>query len=77
MGGQGILHSYTVHHHPPLPGFNMPHPVGIVTLDEGVRFLGALDAIALDRLAIGMQLQAEFLRRGAVASVRFRAARAA
>jgi uncharacterized OB-fold protein len=49
----------------------MPHPVGVVTLDEGVRFVGALDAIPLETLAIGLRVRAEFLRRGAVASLRF------
>jgi uncharacterized protein len=74
MSGAGTLHSYTVHYHPPMPGFDLPHPVGVVSLDEGIRFLGGLDAIRLDALAIGIRVQAEFFRRGAVASLRFRQA---
>jgi uncharacterized OB-fold protein len=69
--GRGTLFSYTVHHHPPLPGFATPHPVGIVELAEGVRLVGALDSLALDEIAIGMALEVEFLRRGEVASYRF------
>lgn len=71
-GGGGTLFSYTVHHHPPLPGFPVPHPIGVVALDEGVHLVGAMDAVPLDEIAIGMPLEAEFVRRGEVASYRFR-----
>jgi uncharacterized OB-fold protein len=70
--GTGTLFSYTVHHHPPLPGFDTPHPVGLIELDEGVRVVAGLDTIPLDRITIGMTVAAEFIRRGEVASVRFR-----
>lgn len=70
--GEGTLFSYTVHHHPPLPGFPVPHPIGIVALTEGVHLVGALDSVPLEEIAIGMPLEAEFLRRGEVASYRFR-----
>jgi uncharacterized OB-fold protein len=70
--GTGTLFSYTVHHHPPLPGFDTPHPVGLIELDEGVRVVGGLEAIPLNRITIGMPVAAEFIRRGEVASVRFR-----
>ena len=70
--GTGTLFSYTVHYHPPLPGFATPHPVGVIDLDEGVRVVAGLEAIPLDRIKIGMSVAAEFIRRGEVASVRFR-----
>jgi uncharacterized OB-fold protein len=72
--GKGVLYSYTVHHHPPLPGFDTPHPVGLVQLAEGVRVVGGLETIALDRIAIGMPLEVEFCRRGEVAGYRYREA---
>jgi uncharacterized OB-fold protein len=72
--GRGVLFSYTVHHHPPLPGFETPHPVGLVELAEGVRVVGGLDGTPIDRIEIGMPLEVEFLRRGDVASYRFREA---
>jgi uncharacterized OB-fold protein len=72
--GRGRLFSYTVHHHPPLPGFEMPHPIGLVDLDEGVRMLAAMDGVAPENIAIGMALEAEFIRRGAMATFRFREA---
>jgi uncharacterized OB-fold protein len=71
MSGNGTVFSYTVHHHPPIPGFNLPHPVGVIELDEGIRFTAGLDAVPLNELRIGLRVKAEFLRRGRVASVRF------
>jgi uncharacterized protein len=70
--GEGKLYSYTVHHHPPLPGFETPHPIGVVELTEGVRLLGGMDGTPLAEIEIGMPLEIEFLRRGEVASFRFR-----
>ncbi len=74
MSGAGTIFSYTIHHHPPIPGFSMPHPVGVVALDEGVRLVAGLDAIPREYLEIGLRVEAEFLRRGEMASVRFRRA---
>ena len=70
--GRGALFSYTVHHHPPLPGFDMPHPIGVVSLAESVHLVGGLDGVPIEEIVIGMPLEAEFLRRGEVASFRFR-----
>jgi 3-oxo-4,17-pregnadiene-20-carboxyl-CoA hydratase alpha subunit len=72
LKGGGVLFSYTVHHHPPLPGFQMPHPVGVADMDEGVRLVAGLDGVALDSIVIGMRLETEFVRRGDFASYRFR-----
>ena len=74
MSGQGTIFSYTIHHHPPLPGFTSPHPVGVVELQEGIRFVSGLDGIAPEDVAIGVPVEAEFLRRGNLASVRFKLA---
>jgi uncharacterized OB-fold protein len=70
--GTGTLFSYTVHHHPPLLGFETPHAIGLVELDEGVRLLGAMESVPIDRIRIGMPLEVEFCRRNDVASFRFR-----
>lgn len=37
--GSGTVASVVVHHHPPLPGFALPHTVLLVELDEGVRLV--------------------------------------
>lgn len=72
--GSGTLFSFTVHHHPTLPEFETPHAIGLIALDEGVRLLGAMEPVALDNIRIGMPLEAEFIRRGDVATFRFREA---
>jgi uncharacterized protein len=72
--GRGRIHSYTVHYHPPLPGFATPHPVALVVMEEGVRFLGAMDGTDMSRLTIDLPVQVEFLRRDDVAAMRFRLA---
>lgn len=71
LSGKGTIYSFIIHHHPPLPGYEMPHPVGLVELEEGVRVVAGLDGMPLDEIAIGLPVKAEFLRRGDVASLRF------
>lgn len=55
--GAGEVYSYTVHHHPPMPGFAMPYVVGLIALDEGVRMLGNVD-LEPDRVRVGMRVRA-------------------
>lgn len=38
--GTGRIHSYVVHHHPPIPGRRGPFTVALVDLAEGVRIVG-------------------------------------
>jgi uncharacterized protein len=71
LTGRGRIHSYTVHYHPPLPGFATPHPVVLVDMEEGVRFVGAMDGAPVANLAVGLPVTAEFVRRGDVAGFRF------
>jgi uncharacterized OB-fold protein len=74
LSGEGVVHSFTVHHHPPLPGFATPHPVVLADMAEGIRLIGAMDGTDPDAVKIGMLVRFEFLRRGEVAAFRFRAA---
>lgn len=74
LSGGGTLFSYAVHYHPPLPGFETPHPMIVADLAEGVRMIGAMDGTDPARLTIGMPVAVEFLRRGDVAAFRFRPA---
>jgi uncharacterized OB-fold protein len=40
--GDGVVYSYIVHHHPPVPGRRSPFAVALVELPEGVRLVGEL-----------------------------------
>jgi uncharacterized OB-fold protein len=71
LSGRGTVYSYIVHHHPPLPGFEMPHPVVLAELEEGIRFLGAGRAEQRDQLAIGKPVSVEYVRRDGVALFQF------
>ncbi|GIF38586.1 hypothetical protein BC793_105229 [Actinoplanes xinjiangensis] len=37
--GAGTIHSYVVHHHPPVPGRRAPYTIALVDLAEGVRMV--------------------------------------
>lgn len=74
LAGTGRIHSFVIHHYPPLPGFETPHPIAVINMDEGVRMMGAMDATPAEALAIDLPVTVEFLRRGEVAAFRFRPA---
>lgn len=74
LSGEGTVFSYVIHHHPPLPGFTVPHPIALVDMAEGVRMLGAMDATPIEQVRIGQKVRIDFLRREAVAAFRFKAA---
>jgi uncharacterized OB-fold protein len=71
MSGQGTVYSYTVHHYPPLEGFALPHPVGVVQLEEGVRVVAGLDGLEIADLEIDKPVKVEFMQRNGQASFRF------
>ena len=58
--GKGRVHSYTVHHHPPIPPYESPHPVVLVDLAEGVRFLASMSGVLPDQIRIDMDVEIEF-----------------
>ncbi|WP_289849128.1 OB-fold domain-containing protein [Actinoallomurus spadix] len=58
VSGRGTLHSYVVHHHPPVPGFDPPFVVALVDLEEGVRMVGDLLGCPPDQVRIGMPVEA-------------------
>lgn len=55
--GKGTIHSYTVVHHPPVPGYELPIPVGLVDLEEGTRIVANLAGCSPEELHIGMPVQ--------------------
>jgi uncharacterized OB-fold protein len=58
--GRGEVYSYTVHHHPPLPGKELPLVVALVELDEGVRVLGELPDVDPGEVHVGMAVEVGF-----------------
>jgi uncharacterized OB-fold protein/acyl dehydratase len=59
--GTGEVYSYVVHHHPPVPGRQVPFVVALVQLTEGVRMVGELLGADPERVRIGMPVRAEFV----------------
>lgn len=59
--GRGRLHSYVVHHHPPMPGFDGPAVVVLVDLEEGTRLVSNIADVQPDQLCIGEPLEVFFL----------------
>jgi uncharacterized OB-fold protein len=55
--GKGVVHSYVIMHHPPLPGYEMPMAVGLIDLEEGTRLVAGIEGGPLDAVEIGMHVQ--------------------
>jgi 3-oxo-4,17-pregnadiene-20-carboxyl-CoA hydratase alpha subunit len=60
--GTGEIYSYVVHHHPPVPGRQVPFVVALVQLTEGVRMVGELLGADPEQVTIGLPVRAEFVR---------------
>lgn len=71
LSGRGSIYSYIVHHHPPVAGFETPHPVVLAEMAEGIRLLGALRTEQRASVAIGLPVAVEFVRRDGVALFQF------
>jgi uncharacterized protein len=59
--GAGEVHSYVVHHHPPVPGKKTPFTVALVDLPEGVRVMGELTGIPPDEVRVGLPVRSSFI----------------
>ena len=60
--GTGEVYSYVVHHHPPVPGRQVPFVVALVQLTEGVRMVGELLGADPEQVRIGLPVRAEFVK---------------
>lgn len=62
VSGQAMLHTYTVNHHPWIPGFDPPYVVAIVELPEqdGLRLTTNLVGVEPDDVEIGMPVRVVF-----------------
>lgn len=58
--GFGEVYSYVVHHHPPVPGRQLPFVVALVELEEGVRLLAELVDVRPDDVAVGLPVRIGF-----------------
>lgn len=58
--GRGVVHSYVVHHHPPVPRRAHPFPVVLVELEEGTRVVGNVVGIGPDEVRIGLPVEVTF-----------------
>ena len=58
--GRGTLYSFVVFHHPPVPPFPVPNPIGLIELEEGTRVVSNLVGIPREEIRIGMPLRACF-----------------
>ncbi|SEM87501.1 bifunctional MaoC family dehydratase N-terminal/OB-fold nucleic acid binding domain-containing protein [Nonomuraea pusilla] len=60
--GEGVVHSYVVHHHPPVPGLRPPFAVALVELPEGVRIVGGVVDCPPGDVTVGMPVRVTFRR---------------
>jgi len=56
--GRGTLASFTVLHHPQVPGYEYPLTIGLVDLEEGTRIVTELVDCEREAVSIGMPLEA-------------------
>jgi len=60
--GKAVVHTYTVNHHPWIPGFDPPYVVAIVELpeQEGLRLTTNIVGCEPDEVSIGMPVKVRF-----------------
>jgi uncharacterized OB-fold protein len=52
--GKGTVYSYVVNHHPQVPAFDYPLPLGLIELEEGTRLVAEIVDCPLDQIQVGM-----------------------
>ena len=55
--GRGTVYSYTILHHPPIPGYEFPLPVALVDLEEGTRLVANVAGCKPEDVHIGMKVE--------------------
>lgn len=58
--GRGTVHSVTVLHHPPLPGFDYPLAAAVIQLAEGTRLVSNVVGVPPEQVRIGQAVEVEF-----------------
>lgn len=59
--GRGRVYSFVVAHHPAIPPFEYPNPIGLVELEEGPRIVANLVGVAREAIRIGMPVVCEIV----------------
>lgn len=60
--GRGVVYSFVVAEHPPIPPFEYPNVIALVELEEGTRLVSRLVGIEPGAVRIGMPVHVEFER---------------
>ena len=60
LGGNGVVYSYAILHHPQNPAFEYPVLAALIDLDEGVRVLSNLVDVDPHDIVIGMPVTVDF-----------------
>ncbi len=59
--GRGRVYSFVVAHHPAIPPFQYPNPIGLVELEEGPRIVANLVGVAPEAIRVGMPVRCEIV----------------
>lgn len=59
--GRGVVHSYVIHHQPPVPNRENPFGVVLVELEEGTRIIGNVVDIEPSGIHVGMPVEVRFV----------------
>jgi uncharacterized OB-fold protein/acyl dehydratase len=59
--GRGTVYSFVINHHPQVPAFDYPLPVGLVELEEGTRLVANIVGCDPSEIHIGMPVECEFV----------------
>jgi uncharacterized OB-fold protein len=60
MSGRGIVASYIIVHHPPIPWLDLPVAVATIALDEGPSITSNVCEVTVDQVELGMEVEVFF-----------------
>jgi uncharacterized OB-fold protein len=72
--GRGRIHSFTIVHRAPAPGFDVPYVLAVIDLDGGPRMMSNIVGPDAVKAAIGDAVEVTFERRGGAALPQFQRA---
>jgi len=62
--GRGTVYSFVVVHHPQVPAFDYPLPVGLIELDEGTRLVAQIVDCPPESITVGMPVEVTWIDDG-------------